>query len=397
LSRSPSRGGQGATGLLCETLTYTPDLWQRVEPVWKELEDRTGEPSVFLSRPWMGAWTEVFGASVRPEALLWRTASGEVVGCALVSVREQHVGPFAVRRAFLNATGENAVASEHNDLLALPAHRPEIVAALVERLLGLGVEELSLVRFKESGGEEIVARWPTPVLSLDWSEDPFVDLEALRCEGAPYLSALSSNTRAQIRRSMRLYVEEHGPLSIEAAPNVDVALAWLAELEKLHKERWGAQGLPGAFASEDVRRFHRLVIRGAWADPSALSTDLLKVRSGTTIIGLLYNLRRRGSVCFYQSGLAYSADNRLKPGLVAHALAAQHYLDAGEREYDFLAGEPEATQYKRSLSTRSRRMLWSDLPAPTGRMRLIAGLRSLKRMSIDAWRRVRAGEPPFDP
>jgi CelD/BcsL family acetyltransferase involved in cellulose biosynthesis len=58
---------------------------------------------------------------------------------------------------------------------------------------------------------------------------------------------------------------------------------------------------------------------------------------------------------FYQSGLEPSSDNKVKPGLVAHALAITECAAAGLREYDFLAGD---SQYKKSLSTARRPIIW---------------------------------------
>ena len=58
-----------------------------------------------------------------------------------------------------------------------------------------------------------------------------------------------------------------------------------------------------------------------------------------------------GTVAFYQSGFRYEADNRLKPGLVTHALVIQACLDRGLDVYDFLASEVAGSRYKQSLAT----------------------------------------------
>jgi CelD/BcsL family acetyltransferase involved in cellulose biosynthesis len=236
-----------------------------------------------------------------------------------------------------------------------------------------------------------MAEWPSRRFRGYWSEDPYVDLDALREQGDPYLSALSRNTRSKIRRSIRLYEDKYGEASLEVAADPAVAKEWLDELIHLHSARWLEQGLPGAFATHGLRRFHGLVIDRAFEEPRSLGVDILRVRFGSRTIGLLYNLRRAGVVSFYQSGFRYEPDdNRLKPGLVAHALAVQHYLEAGDREYDFLAGEPEASQYKRSLSTHSRQLLEAEAPTPSLRMWAIGSLLYAKRWVERTARRVRA-------
>jgi len=85
-------------------------------------------------------------------------------------------------------------------------------------------------------------------------------------------------------------------------------------------------------------------------------------------------MRHRGVVTFYQSGLRYEDDNRLKPGLIAHSLAIQHYLDGKASEYDFLAGERGRVQYKQSLGSCKRQLMWIELNAATSKMRLVKRL-----------------------
>ena len=84
---------------------------------------------------------------------------------------------------------------------------------------------------------------------------------------------------------------------------------------------------------------------------------------------------------FYQSGIAYEADNRLKPGLVCHAHAVAYNAAAGHRIYDFLGGE---ARYKKSLSTDAahvRELTWSTIQRPRFRFALEARARLVR-----AWR-----------
>ena len=83
--------------------------------------------------------------------------------------------------------------------------------------------------------------------------------------------------------------------------------------------------------------------------------QLLRVHSGPTIIGYLYNLVKDGEVYAYQSGLNYGSDRRLKPGLVSHTLAIQYNLAQGAKTYNFMAGE---AQHKKALGTNVEYMTW---------------------------------------
>jgi len=71
--------------------------------------------------------------------------------------------------------------------------------------------------------------------------------------------------------------------------------------------------------------------------------DLLRITAGRYLVGILLNFTHAGHVYAYQSGLNYADDNRFKPGLMSHALAAAHYREQGMHAYHFMAGEG---QYK---------------------------------------------------
>ena len=117
---------------------------------------------------------------------------------------------------------------------------------------------------------------------------------------------------------------------------------------------------------------------GREGEADDLHVDLVRVRFGETVVGVLYNLRLRGYVSFYQSGLVYSNDNRCKPGLVTHALTIEHYLTGDTIEYDFLAGDPSTLRYKQSLAHESRQLVWEEFFFPTLKTRLVERLRSLR-------------------
>jgi len=48
----------------------------------------------------------------------------------------------------------------------------------------------------------------------------------------------------------------------------------------------------------------------------------------------------------------------LRPGLVCHLLAIEHYRRAGMRRYDFLGGD---ARYKRSFANGEIALLWLDI------------------------------------
>jgi CelD/BcsL family acetyltransferase involved in cellulose biosynthesis len=202
-----------------------------------------------------------------------------------------------------------------------------------------------------------------------------VDLERLRSEGKDFDLVLSSNTRQQIRRSMRHYERLLGsPSRLQPAQTVTEALKYLYQLADLHQNSWKTRGRPGVFGSRKFIRFHEKLIRTCF--PLG-GIQLLRLQVGTEVVGILYSFTHSGRVYFYQSGFRYEDDNRFKPGLVAHYMAVQHCL-AGEtlKEYRFLAGD---SRYKRSLSSDCQRLRWTIVRRPTRRGRLLLLGRRMKR------------------
>jgi CelD/BcsL family acetyltransferase involved in cellulose biosynthesis len=169
-----------------------------------------------------------------------------------------------------------------------------------------------------------------------------------------FLATLSSNTRQQIGRARRR-AEQSGALSLEKAATPETAASFLAEMIALHGAAWQSRkGMEGAFESPLIQRFVAHLVQTGTANGTV---ELLRVRAGTQTIGILLNFVFRNEAYSYQSGFAYSADNRDKPGLLCHALAAADYLARGIRGYHFMAGQ---NRYKQSLSNASERLSWVE-------------------------------------
>jgi hypothetical protein len=369
--------------LRLEVIGFDELRWSGIADHWNTLLRARPDASVFLSEPWIRTWLDFFGPSLRPDLLLWRSAEGQTSGACLVSVTREAIGPFRLVKAYVNATGEKRMFSEHNMLLCVPGAEPEIARHLVDHLRRRRVEVLSLDGMRDMDARAIQAAWQgARIGDRQVSDDRFVALDALRAKTAPYLASLSRNTREKVTRSTKIYREQLGAPELEVAGGAPRTLAWFAELRELHTQAWRSRGQPGAFAQPDVVPFLEQLIRLSDGDqPRDLEvwTDVLRVRFGETVVGLLFNLRFRRTVSFYQSAFRYDTDNRLKPGLVTHAFAIQHYLDNGQAEYDFLAGEPTTSQYKVSLASGSRPLYWIELNRITPKTKLVATLRSLKR------------------
>lgn len=362
--------GTGTRSALRVTLSPPGDL-SGVEAAWRELEARADAP-FFRSWTWVGC----LAAERFPDPVLARALrDGRLVGLALFN---RHGRPWS-RRLALGESGDPRLDSpfvEHNGpLLAAgegrAAERAILRAALA--LPGIGALRLSgvepsLLQAAREAGAVLTGLHERPA--------PRVRLDGLPPGEGAYLEALSANTRQQLRRSNRRYAAG-GALALERAETVPEALEWLDALVALHGAAWRARGRPGAFAEPFMLRFHRaLVARGV---PRG-EVDLLRASAGGRVIGYLYNFRRGGHVCAYQSGFDYAVpEPHAKPGLTSHHLAIERARAVGDRTYDFLAGDD---RYKRSLATGVETLAWAEAARP----RSLLGLAARARRAASALR-----------
>lgn len=357
----------------------------RIEPMphidllgdmWRELEGRA-DHSFFLSWVWIASWIEESGAA---PVVLVGEAEGQVVLLGLlVPGRQGRVAPFAVNALRLHETGDSrqdVITIEYNGFLvdqqwSARAEREAVSFLLGETLPdGRSCDELHLRGVPQSGA--VLADAPLQQSIVSRQRSWRVDLDAIRASGRPYLAHLSANTRQQISRSMRLY-EARGELRLDRARDGAEARAFLDGLKRLHQATWTARGEKGAFAYPFFERFHRRIIDAGFAGGAV---ELVRVSCGAEPVGYLYNLLHRGQVYAYQSGLRYTDDARLKPGLVTHSLCVQRHVTEGARVYDFMAGD---ARYKASLGQPGPDMVYVVVHRPTTLRLLRRGLRTLSR------------------
>lgn len=348
--------------------------------LWLDLEKRA-DITFFLSWDWMAAWIAELGQC--PPVLIGE-ASGALILLGLVMPRyRREAGVIRVNGLSLHTTGErtkDCIAIEYNGFLvdrewSGKAEREAVTYLLREAIVGgRRRDELHIVGMLEEQAASITPPGmlvQMPYLKPSWR----VDLNAVRNSGKAYLDTLSANTRQQIRRSMRLY-QATGSLTVEWAKDAATALDWLGGLKELHQRQWQARGKPGGFASAFFERFQRRLIANCVPRGAA---ELIRVSRAGQPIGYLYNLIRDGHVLAFVSGFLYEDDNRLKPGLVCHALAIERHVQTGASIYDFMAGE---TRYKSNLGQPGPVFVYLLLQRSTAMTRA-------ERMLRHGWERVR--------
>ena len=144
-----------------------------------------------------------------------------------------------------------------------------------------------------------------------------VDLELVRQRGGNYRAGLGRSTRAGVNRAIRLY-EARGGIEYRVAGDVDEALEFFDELERLHRAVWAARGKSDAFA-----RTRRLYSPSPRPDPPQHGCRRgASLPSFGGLVGLRLSLQLRLARTRLQLSerLRDEDDNRIKPGLVSHVL-----------------------------------------------------------------------------
>lgn len=311
---------------------------------WRVLEDES-DASFFQGWTWTGTlFPERFPA---PFVLSARQGS-RIVALALFNK--------AGNALHLGESGDairDAIYIEHNGFLVARGQLPGLRDRLIDHLRRNAVAIKALTgttRIRLSGidAPTLYAATRAGIIHGATRVEPawFADLSL------GFMQRRSANTRRMISQSFRYY-EPFGPLTLTRAETVAEAYHYLSELIPLHQAQWIARGKPGVFANPFLGRFHRALIE---AGIPRHEIDLIRVSTPGKPIGVLYNFRHKGRVLAYQSGFHHDdPDRRQRPGIVAHVAAIEHRIAAGDRSYDFLAGD---APYKRSLSDSYRVMAW---------------------------------------
>lgn len=355
---------------------YPASDWPRLAADWEELTEISPYRSFYLSTDWITAWLQVFADTVKPQILFFEQA-GEKVGACLLTRAVDWRGPFRVSRLYLNTGGEHIAdrtLMEFNSLLCRRGREQAVAQALWGYLRLLLWDEFAIEGMCPDAmlGALQAGAYPNHAITMNVRSTFYVDLEGLRRGGLVYLDSLSRNTRSQIRRSLKK-CRAFGPITVQLAASLERAEQLFEVMCGLHQSRWTARGETGAFCPGRRLEFHRQLIRQAYDKGNI---HLLRVAAGDETVGVLYNFVQNGKIYFFQSGFNYGLGEHLKPGLVTHACAIEHYLAMGFSEYDFLAG---AARYKASLAKNSRYLLWVSFARPSIKLSSIELLRLLKR------------------
>ena len=331
---------------------------------WRRLYAQAPAASFFQSPEWMRAWLDIVpvGADLR---VLNARADGEIIMMGVFAVGQRRPPLLGLRETWFQETGDpacDAIYAEYVDFLCSAAVTHEIrrdaICTLVTNIAADGFVFRNLNKTMEAAVFSAAAVRQLSCRILREQPAYVCDLE-----GDAYLDRLSKSLKSKISRAIKLY-GERGALTAQIAKSgAEKQRAW-SHLLSLHKAGWLSRGGDSVFDNPVLRRFHEKL-----GENTPNAAHLFEVRAGEETIAVLYNFIHGDRVMNYQSGLKFENDNRLTPGFVAHAMAAQHYQDAGYKTYDLLAGEAD---YKSRLGRVDQVLTSLVIERPTWRNKLRA-------------------------
>lgn len=327
---------------------------------WLDIQ-QTEKLPFFLTWSWIDVWIKTYN----PQKLIARVLYNDLVvaiGLFTFSLEHRFAGITSkqLRLHQIGNTSMDQIWMEYNDFIGLSEHRTKAMNACLSALQSdeFDWDEIVISMMSESRGEQILDSNNAANIEIR-NPSYLTDLTAIRHSGKTYLDTLTANTRYQIRRSMRQYEAMYGKLSLHLAENEQQALDFFHEAGCHHVTRWTDSG----FNNPQFIRFHENLIRACFGTNTI---NLLRVVSGTTTIAIIYYHLADKRVFFYLHGLLYEKDSKLKPGLVAHSLASQYYLEQGMDVYDYMGGY---SQYKQQLAKQSEDLVTIIIQRPRSRFR----------------------------
>jgi CelD/BcsL family acetyltransferase involved in cellulose biosynthesis len=352
---------------ICENLSYGG-----LKQEWKRLEE-AAQPDFFLTWEWISTWIMCFEPNLK---ILTARYGGTIVAIGIFVKRTEKIhANIPIRRWRLHQTGklsQDQVWIEYNKILCIPAHDPAASLACLRYIFDYTKQwdEIVLANVPTANANDIIRNFSTATVFSN-TRCFSVDFEKLASRS--FIDSLSRNSRYQIRRSIRRFETSLGPLTLQESSSLGTAIRWLHDAGRFHIQRWEDSG----FKNKQFLNFHINLLKACHLNHSA---TVVRLKSGSTMLAIMYYFINRGIVYFYLQGVNRFKDPKLKPGLVAHYLAITHFQEKGYLAYDFMGGE---SQYKIQLCNKISSISTIIIPNKTIKMRIITLARKLKRHLID--------------
>ncbi len=302
---------------------------------WNELLTRSATDNVFLRWEWLWAWWTVYREPGDLLSIALVRRGPELVGIAPLYRRTRiRAGWLPVRVLMFLGTHPGCVTSEYMDLI-YPSDTEAVVGAVVEAFAREdGWDEMALQSVDTASrtlpaladaGRRVNGAW----FVERRVECPYIKLPHTIEE---FSKQCSPSLRYNIRRG-RARLAGYRDVVFRRTTTPDELDADFAEMVRLHQRRWESRAQAGSFAAEPFARFHKAVMADMLRDGS-LELRFLSIDGRN--VAVLYNIKYKNKIYFYQSGLDTSFDRKLSPGLLLHSHSIEQAIADHLDEYDFL-------------------------------------------------------------
>ncbi len=279
---------------------------------WDDLLAHSPTATPFQTRDWQTCWWRTFGGGKRALALEVREGR-DLVGLFPLTVAK---GPWRALRAM--GTGP----SDYLHPIARVGYEAAVAEALAPALRE--VREVDLLDLQ-------CLREDQPLASMTTDDQARCLVLDLPPTYDAFLASLGKSLRYDVRRLDKSPFKD-GKATIETNPPDGLDI-----LFDLHRARWRAKRLPGAFVGRLVP-FQR-----AWAAVAGDRMWLSVLRLEGRPIGALYAMAVGRQVFYYQAGFA-PTEGSISPGTLLVAHTVRRAIAEGKTRFDFLRGDEE---YKR--------------------------------------------------
>jgi CelD/BcsL family acetyltransferase involved in cellulose biosynthesis len=383
-------GGRPLT-LSCQLATTTAEA-EQLRPEWTELLERSERNELTLAPEWLLTWQRVYGSQQGRQLriALFRDAD-RLVGLAPLSLRRHwHRGLVPFRRLEFLASGEregHGICSNHLHVIA-ERGAEETVA----RRLAVALTEGTFGAWDEVVLPMMDGDGPMPALLATAFREAGLTVETTETARAPYISlpktwegylkSLSCTHRRQVTRSLRAFEEwADGAARLDRVTDPADLQKATRVLIDLHHARWVGDGQSGVFRSPSFLQFHDAIMR-TLLERGQLELLQLTVRGQP--VAALYGMTWGDKTIAYQTGRSSNVPNNVRPGGVILAYAVRAAIEAGRREFDFLADE---APYKLQMASASRPLV----RLRAYRVGLRERVRRLMERCLDGVRAIRRG------
>lgn len=323
----------------------TENDFNELKDDWVRLVEMNSELSVFQDWEWQRLWWKNYGDN-KSLKIIVAYSNDQVIGILPLYIQRQKLMRFAnvnVMR-FIGTGGDTS--PDYLGLITQDNHNEELLELFVDAVLDMKMEWDSLNMTNMGTCDGVVTRLADRCKEENLSNllivDAHIPIINLSNNWDDYLSELSSNRRAQIRRSRRKFEEQPGSKFYiwENGENLSFAVDKLIEL---HHKRWQGRSDSYAFSSSEYVSFHREIIQKLFA------RDLIRLcclQVEGKIIAMLYCYKWNQKYYYFQSGIDPDYAH-LKPGAVLMSYCIEHAIKEGAGIFDMLKGD---YSFKRSLA-----------------------------------------------